>query len=108
MRAAATALALIASSVAAERYQFGQAWVEWDGQAVTFHNGLTSSMHYPADFYRDLTNGFTVRVVIMQGMGNAPDTMAVIPPAGYVAIPESVTVEEHEIGVIHVYLEGLS
>jgi hypothetical protein len=101
-------ICLLASPLAAETYQFGGSSIEWTGAEVIFRNGLTSSMAYPADFHRDLTNGFTVRVVIMQGPGLAPDMMVVIPPAGYIAIPESVTVEEHESGVIIVVPEGLS
>jgi hypothetical protein len=104
----AACLCLLASPLAAETYRFGGSWLEWDGERVTYHNGLTSSMHYPADFHRDLTNGFTVRAVIMQGGGLAPDTLVVIPPAGYIAVPESLTLEEHETGHVLVIPEGLS
>jgi hypothetical protein len=101
-------LCLFASPLAAETYTFGGSTIEWTGREVIFRNGLTSSMAYPPEFHRDLTNGFTVRVVILQGPGMQPDTMVVIPPAGYIAIPDTITVEEHEQGTIIVVLEGLS
>jgi hypothetical protein len=104
----AAVLALMAMPVSAETYTFGGASIEWTGREVIFRNGLTDAHDFPADFHRDMTQGFTVRVVIMQGGGLAPDMMMVIPPAGYVAVPEVVTVEEHEQGVIVVFREGLS
>lgn len=104
----AACLALLAAPAMAETHTFGGASIEWTGHEVIFRNGLTSAVDYPADFHRDLTNGFTVRVVIMQGGGLAPDVMMVIPPAGYIAVPEMVSVEEHEVGVILVFLDGLS
>lgn len=105
---AAVALFLPATAAFSETYRFGAAEIEWTGAEVIFRNDLTPSAGFPADFHRDMTNGFTVRVVILQGGGLAPDTMMVIPPAGYIAVPESVTVEEHQEGVIVIALEGLS
>ena len=109
---AAVALLLHATAAFSDTYRFGAAEIEWTGAEVIFRNDLTPSPGvpggYPNDFHRDMTNGFTVRVVIMQGNGLAPDIMMVIPPAGYIAVPESVTVEEHEEGVIVIALEGLS
>lgn len=105
---AAVALFLPATAAFPDTYRFGAAEIEWTGAEVIFRNDLTPSAGYPADFHRDMTNGFTVRVVIMQGSGLAPDIMMVIPPAGYIAVPESVTVEEHQEGVIVIALEGLS
>lgn len=98
----------LTSPASAEIYRFGGAWLEWDGERVTFFNGETPSVLFPQDFHRDLTSGFTVRVVIMQGMGNAPDMIVVIPPAGYIAIPESLTLDEMQVGQVLVVLEGLS
>jgi hypothetical protein len=105
---AAAVISLTAAAAFAEEFRFGQAWLLWDGREVTYHNGLTPVDRYPADFHVDLTNGFTVRVVIMQGSGNAPDSIVVIPPAGYIAIPEMLTLEEHETGSVLVVPEGLS
>ncbi len=36
------------------------------------------------------------------GLGYAPDTFTAFPPDGYVALPESVTLEEGESGVIEI------
>ena len=92
----------------AETHQFGLASVTFDGRTVTFANDMTPREGFPQDFSVDLTNGITVQVIIMQEFGSAPDTMHVIPPSGYIAIPESVTVEEWESGHILVVPEGLS
>lgn len=34
---------------------------------------------------------------------NAPDTVTVIPPDGYIAIPEQMTVDEGSTGIITIY-----
>jgi hypothetical protein len=105
---AAILIALASPAVADDVHQFGQASISFNGREVVFHNSETRRSVSPQDFYRDLTDGITVRVVIMQEPGDIPDTMTVIPPAGYIAIPESVTVHEEQSGVIIVTPEGLS
>ena len=106
IRASAIAC-MLATPVAADTYRFGASVLTFDGSVVTFDNGPTGREH-PADFHQDMTEGLTVRVVVMQGMNPAPDTMHVIPPAGYIAIPDTLTVEEGAQGVIVIALEGLS
>jgi hypothetical protein len=102
------ALTLLASPASAETFHFGQASISFDGREVIFSNGQTGRDH-PQDFNRDLTaEGITVRVVVMQEGNPAPDTFMVIPPAGYIAVPEMVTVEEGDIGLIIIAPEGLS
>jgi len=74
---------------------------------VTLNNELTTGGDL--DFNVDMTESdVTIKVVVMQGQGDTPDTMYVIPPEGYIAIPEMVTVEEAEKGTIMVVQEGMS
>jgi len=97
---------LLTSSVAATHH-WGASYIEFDGVNVTLNNELTSGGEL--DFNIDMTeNGVTIKVVIMQGQGDIPDTMYVIPPDGYIAIPETITVEETEKGTIMVVPEGMS
>ena len=100
-------LSLVAFPAAADEYRFGQSAITFDGREVVFTNGPTGREH-PAEFHRDLTEGLTVRVVIVQELNPAPDTIMVIPPPGYIAVPETMTVEEYGRGVIVIVLEGLS
>lgn len=102
LRAAAFLCALPVAAHA-DSFQFGYASVTFDGVEVTFNNDLTSARDFPSEFSFELTEGITVQVIILHGPGTAPDVMYVIPPAGYFAVPESVTVEEHESGVIAIY-----
>ena len=104
---AAVALLLHATAAFSDTYRFGGSLLTFDGTVVTFDNGPTGRDH-PADFNVDMAEGLTVRVVVMQGMNPAPDTFHVIPPAGYIAIPDTLTVEEGAQGVIVIALEGLS
>ena len=97
------AAGFFSSPAAADEYQFGAARVTFDGVDVVFHNDLTSAADFPREFSFDLTEGITVQVVILHGAGNTPDMMIVIPPAGYVAVPEQVTVEEKDAGIISIY-----
>jgi hypothetical protein len=92
---------------AADEYRFGGSVLTFDGREVVFTNGPTGREH-PADFHRDMTQGLTVRVVIVQELNPQPDTIMVIPPPGYIAVPETMTVEEYGRGVIVIVLEGLS
>jgi len=88
-------------------HRWGTASVEFDGVFVTLNNELTTGGDL--DFNVDMTEGdVTIKVVVMQGQGDTPDTMYVIPPEGYIAIPEMVTVEETEKGTIMVVQEGMS
>jgi hypothetical protein len=101
--ACAVAAGAFSSSALADEYQFGAARVTFDGVDVVFHNDLTSAADFPREFSFDLTEGITVQVIILHGAGNTPDMMVVIPPAGYVAVPEQVTVEEYDAGIISIY-----
>lgn len=69
---------------------------------VTFQNRLT----YGPSTVTDVTfifEGLPVRTVVDAGNGDEPDTLTVYPPAGFYAIPESSTLEEHERGVIEIH-----
>jgi hypothetical protein len=101
-------LSLLALPAAADEYRFGGSVLTFDGREVVFVNGETLASQFPVDFFRDLTSGITVRAVIMQGLGQIPDTVHVIPPPGYIAVPSTLTVEEYGRGVIVIVLEGLS
>ncbi len=103
--------ALFAFPAFADEYRFGGSVLTFDGREVVFHNGPSPAPPtVPREFHHDLTHGMTVRVVVMHGvgLGNPPDTVHVIPPAGYIAVPETLTVEEYGRGVIVIVLEGLS
>jgi hypothetical protein len=100
-------LSLVAFPAFADEYRFGGSVLTFDGREVVFTNGPTGREH-PADFHRDLTEGLTVRVVIVQELNPQPDTIMVIPPPGYIAVPETLTVEEYGRGVIVIYTDGLS
>jgi hypothetical protein len=100
-------LSLVAFPAFADEYRFGGSVITFDGREVVFTNGPTGREH-PADFHRDMTHGLTVRVVIVQELNPEPDTIMVIPPPGYIAVPETLTVEEGAQGVIVIYPEAMS
>ena len=100
-------LSLVAFPAFADEYRFGGSVLTFDGREVVFTNGPTGREH-PAEFHRDLTEGLTVRVVIVQELNPQPDTIMVIPPPGYIAVPETLTVKKYGRGVIVIYTEGLS
>jgi hypothetical protein len=61
----------------------------------------------PDEVSYELTrDGVTIVLFVTMGRGDEPDTYLVATPAGYFADPEEITVEEHETGVIRVYLEA--
>ncbi len=90
-------LSLVAFPAVADEYRFGGSVLTFDGREVVFTNGPTGREH-PADFHRDMTHGLTVRVVIVQELNPQPDTIMVIPPPGYIAVPDTLTVEEYGRG----------
>ena len=103
---AAAALAALASPVhSAERY----CWAGCESTViiaphpdaaavVTFDNRMVHSTA-TAVFTLDL-NGLSVSVEAHVGRGEEPDTIFVTPPAGYVAVPPMVTVQENDTGEI--------
>lgn len=70
---------------------------------ITFYNATPpASGGHPLT----LTDGdLTVRLRLAIGMG--PETLTVLAPEGWVAIPGSVTVEDGETGVIELFRGGL-
>jgi hypothetical protein len=48
-------------------------------------------------------DGLTVRVTVFHGPGAAPDRLTVIPPEGFIAVPEYIDIEEDDTGVIRVF-----
>jgi len=106
IRALAILAALIATPTFAEVHNWGASSVEYSGGVVTFHNELTTGQR---DFNVLLTDaGVTVLAIVLQESGDAPDTLIVQPPPGYIAIPETISVEEGAQGVIRIVMEGLS
>jgi len=98
---------LLLTSSMASTHHWGASYIEFDGVNVILNNELTSGGEL--DFNIDMTEGgVTIKVVIMQGQGDIPDTVYVIPPEGYIALPETITVEETEKGTIMVVPEGMS
>jgi len=90
----------------AEPYYWDGSRITFSDKTVTYHNDLS---YGPQDFNKVLTDGgLSVTVLILQEPGNNPDTMHVIPPQGYIAIPESVLVEEGDSGEILIIPEGMS
>ena len=53
-------------------------------------------------------DGLTVSVRIDAQLSMEPETMTVTPPPGFIAWPESVTVEENGAGVVFIMMEELS
>lgn len=90
--------------------------------------GFWSIELFPADaHYMDveIRNDFTLpsqvpeRIVFNMGErslivmlnpkgGDIPDSYEIIPPAGYVAIPSTITLDEGEIGVVEIHLAAMS
>jgi len=102
----ALAFALIATPAFAETHTWGASSVEYSGGVVTFRNELTTGQR---DFNVLLTYaGVTVLAIVMQNPGDAPDTLIVQAPPGWIAIPETISVEEGAQGVIRIVMEGLS
>jgi len=102
----ALALALIATPAFAETHTWGASSVDYSGGVVTFRNELTTGQR---DFNVMLTDaGVTVLAIVMQEAGDAPDTLIVQPPPGYIAIPATISVEEGAQGVIRITPEGMS
>jgi len=66
-----------------------------------------SNIIVPSGAAEDITfeniQGLPVKVLIKYGAGDNPDIMAVIPPAGFVAVPQELSVEEDTIGVIEIH-----
>ena len=53
-------------------------------------------------------NGLRVDVEVSNGVGDAPDVITVHPPAGFVAVPESIEVDEGSTGRIAIHHALLS
>lgn len=51
-------------------------------------------------------DGMSVEVIATTGNGMTPDRMEVIPPDGFVAIPQVIDVEEDDTGIIYIYAGG--
>lgn len=67
--------------------------------AVTLHNEMT----YPAIESVEavlILQGWEVAVFVRQGPGRQDDILEVVPPPGYMAVPDQVTVSEDHEGTI--------
>lgn len=75
---------------------------------VIFHNSLTDINEGPDDPFALSIGGLEVVVDLSIRLGHRVDTMTVLPPAGYVAIPPEISVPEFEVGVIEIHrFEGM-
>jgi hypothetical protein len=70
---------------------------------------LNQEIHTAFGYTFDLTlDGLTVTVVMeINAAGGAADRMTVTPPEGYIAVPDSVLVDENGAGVIHIYEDAI-
>ena len=89
-------------NIAASTFQWGGASVDLRysdaGAEVLFHNEMAqSSTVIPMQLESD---GLIVDVLIVNGMGEEPDTMVVTPPTGWIAVPPSIEVEEGQTGTV--------
>ena len=89
---------------------------DWGGSSATLAHGegdaiaqvecvnrLTKGRDTFLHFTLDL-DGLSVAVTVEQGGGDIPDRYTVTPPAGYVAVPPSVTVAENDSATILIFL----
>lgn len=72
---------------------------------VAFHND-TFHTQFVEQFPLTL-DGLTVAVRIDAQLSMEPETMTVTPPPGFIAIPESVTVQEGEMGVVYIFEDAI-
>ncbi len=103
------ALAIIATSADAEAvHTWGNSAARIEAAAppavarIIYSNGYGVSPRVVEDFVID-----GVRVIINNAAGMKPDTFAVYPPEGFIAVPQSGVVEEHGQAVILIFsVEG--
>jgi hypothetical protein len=69
---------------------------------VIFKNRLAYGPATPTEYHFEF-DGKVVYVYFQGGNGDVPDTLSVIPPDGYIAIPSEITVEENEEGLIQIF-----
>jgi hypothetical protein len=68
---------------------------------VTFHNAL---VHIPDSVTADLDlGGFSVQVSLIMGRGKLPDSVALILPTGYIAVPPEAVVPENSSAVFLIF-----
>ncbi|MBP1805867.1 hypothetical protein [Rubellimicrobium aerolatum] len=68
---------------------------------VVFTNRLTHGNSIQMDFVLEI-DGMRVGVAVVNGVGEAPDVVTVRPPAGFVAEPATIEVDEGEVGRIRI------
>lgn len=93
------------------------------GTSTTAQVQLVPADTHPADllFFNELTHGnplemifaleidgLVVDVEVMNGVGEAPDIITVLPPPGFIAVPESIEVHEGQTGRIEIQYALLS
>lgn len=73
---------------------------------VVYRNAMVSAQD--VEVYTLTLDGLSVSVTMQHGRGEKPDTAVVNVPEGYVAYPESITVDEGATGVVVIYsIEGV-
>jgi hypothetical protein len=70
---------------------------------------LNTEVHGQFAYAFDLTlDGITVSVAMeINAQGGAADRMTVTPPAGFIAVPDSVLVPENGAGVVHIFEDAI-
>jgi len=70
---------------------------------VIFKNQLAPAWqtHEGVDFH--MADGKVITVIFNMGNGETPDTMTVLPPPGYIALPPEVTVEEGAEATVEIH-----
>lgn len=69
---------------------------------VHYHNRLAYGPSTPNEYHFTF-QGEVVYVYMNAGPGDDPDSITVIPPDGYIAIPQELTLEEGENGIVQIF-----
>ena len=105
IRAALVGILLASPCAAQQAHSWGQSFAHikavGEGAVLTLHNGDTVSP-YSVILFGLEHEGMAVSIEVEQGPGAIPDTVTVHPPAGFVAVPPSVVMEEGTDAVIRI------
>lgn len=82
------------SSVSIEESDGIEAAILFDNKLSLSTNVVKFSLDFRGNFYD---------IMIVHGDGTEPDTIFVVPPNGYIAVPESLSVEDNSVGVIEIH-----
>ena len=76
---------------------------------VTLHNvGTSRQWGDDLEVHRLDLDGFAIVVQVWSYNNPAADTLVVLPPPGWIAIPETLDVQERQSGSVRLVMQGLS